>query len=48
VVSGLEFGASDYVVKPFQLKELVARLRTHERTTSRCRHAPSGARESDF
>jgi DNA-binding response OmpR family regulator len=48
VVSRLEFGASDYVVKRFQLKELVARRRTHERGTSRCRHGLSSARESDF
>jgi DNA-binding response OmpR family regulator len=27
VVLGLEFGAADYVTKPFRLRELVARMR---------------------
>lgn len=33
-VQGLEFGADDYIVKPFGLKELVARIRTVLRRTS--------------
>ncbi len=33
-VQGLEFGADDYVVKPFGLRELVARIRTVLRRTS--------------
>ncbi len=37
VVRGLESGADDYVVKPFNPKELVARIRTRLRPT------PSGA-----
>jgi DNA-binding response OmpR family regulator len=31
LVSGFESGANDYIVKPFRLSELVARLRTHIR-----------------
>ncbi len=38
-VLGLEFGADDYVVKPFSLRELLARIRTVLRRTA-------GAKES--
>ena len=33
VVLGLDAGAVDYLVKPFRLAELLARLRAHSRTT---------------
>ncbi len=31
-VSGLDLGANDYVTKPFQIEELLARIRVHLRT----------------
>jgi DNA-binding response OmpR family regulator len=34
VVVGLDAGANDYIVKPFRLAELLARVRAHLRTTS--------------
>ena len=39
VVRGLESGADDYIVKPFNPKELVARIKTRLRPTS---HAATG------
>ncbi|GAA5024033.1 response regulator transcription factor [Kitasatospora paranensis] len=47
VVSGLEAGADDYVVKPFEIAVLVARIRTVLRRTgpvsAPAPHGPSGA-----
>jgi two-component system response regulator RegX3 len=43
VVLGLELGASDYVTKPFRLRELVARMQAVLRRTQASRHALSAA-----
>ena len=42
VVLGLELGASDYVAKPFRLRELVARMRAVLRRGVAVRRAPRG------
>jgi len=34
IISALDFGADDYITKPFSLKELVARIRTNLRRAS--------------
>ena len=50
VVLGLEAGAVDYVVKPFRLAELLARIASHLRMReahSAPRRRPSGAIELD-
>jgi DNA-binding response OmpR family regulator len=38
VVAGLDAGADDYLVKPFRLSELLARIRSHMRRVSRLEH----------
>jgi DNA-binding response OmpR family regulator len=42
-VVGLEFGADYYVAKPFELRELVARIRAVLRRTDKARSAPEEA-----
>lgn len=41
IVTGLELGADDYVIKPFRPKELIARIRNALRRVSRVNEAPS-------
>ena len=39
IIRGLEAGANDYLVKPFRIASLLARLRAHARSYERSRHA---------
>jgi DNA-binding response OmpR family regulator len=45
-VVGLELGADDYVTKPFDLRELLARIRSVMRRAGESASAPAGAEES--
>ncbi len=42
-VLGLELGADDYVVKPFDAKEVVARIKAVLRRCTPCENAPGGS-----
>lgn len=37
LINGIEAGADDYIVKPFTVKELLARVKMHLRREERCR-----------
>ena len=43
-VVGLELGADDYLAKPFELRELVARVRAVLRRTAAAEPSPRGAK----
>ena len=47
-VSGLEQGADDYIVKPFEMKEVLARIHAVLRRTSDPAEEPAGARSLSF
>jgi two-component system OmpR family response regulator len=47
-IVGLEMGADDYVVKPFEPRELVARIRTVLRRVKRGTFGQNGGKEDDL
>jgi DNA-binding response OmpR family regulator len=47
IVAGLDAGADDYLVKPFRLSELLARVRAHLRRTGDGDQPPDPLRASD-
>ena len=47
-VTGLEQGADDYVVKPFEMKEVLARIHAVLRRTSDPAEEPAGAKSLSF
>jgi len=47
VVRGLELGANDYIVKPFSVRELIARVKAQIRTASGSRALKTGGLELD-
>ena len=47
-VSGLEQGADDYIVKPFEMKEVLARIHAVLRRTSDPAEEPAGAKSLSF
>ncbi len=47
-VSGLEMGADDYVVKPFEMRELLARIHAVMRRTEPCAEEESAGKRLSF
>ena len=47
-VTGLEQGADDYVVKPFEMKEVLARIHAVLRRTSGAEEEPAGEKKLSF
>lgn len=47
-VVGLEVGADDYIVKPFEPRELVARIQSILRRSRAGRESPRGKKEAEF
>ncbi len=47
-VTGLEQGADDYVVKPFEMKEVLARIHAVLRRTSGAEEEPTGEKKLSF